>query len=376
MGYKNLITYQQAEEIQDLTEEFCQRFYPGREYLRQRDQMNQAARSHKQNIAEGYTFKSTKSYIKLLGVSCGSGKELLEDYKDYARQKGIEVWQKGDRRLEGMRRGRWERRERRARGARGERRERGVRGVRRERGVREERGEDGRWRLPLTPSNSSDPSYPVNYMIDLLTRNNYLLERQIKSLEEKFIKQGGYTENLFKRRLRERGREGQVRLAYILVAGIIVLIGIVIGVNSLNKKGAQTKTYKSKVSNFKVNVPSGWQVQEDVLGNVTLTQQRGEGKDGQCMINIAEPRKIAKDVDLEKWVRTYLSQRDERFDYDLEQIDFKGYEKGVKIYIKNNIYQGQSWYFLKKEDQVFVFKAWKYQEGEGNCEDWLRRIVE
>ena len=42
-GYRELITYQQCEEISDLTVEFCLRFLPGRELLRQRDQMVQAA---------------------------------------------------------------------------------------------------------------------------------------------------------------------------------------------------------------------------------------------------------------------------------------------------------------------------------------------
>lgn len=84
-GYEDLLTYQQSEESYDLTVQFCQRFLPGRENLRQREQMIQAARSGKQNIVEGYSLKSLKGYIKLLGVSRGSLEELLEDYKDFAR---------------------------------------------------------------------------------------------------------------------------------------------------------------------------------------------------------------------------------------------------------------------------------------------------
>lgn len=88
-GYENLLTYIQCEETYDLTIEFCQRFLPGRELLRQREQMEQAARSAKQCIAEGATQKtSLKGYIKMLGISRGSLEELLKDYQDFAhRQK-------------------------------------------------------------------------------------------------------------------------------------------------------------------------------------------------------------------------------------------------------------------------------------------------
>jgi len=75
-GYENLLTYKQCEEIYDLTAEFFQSFLPGRENLRQRDQMIQAARSAKQCIAEGATQKTgLKGYIKMLGISRGSLEE-------------------------------------------------------------------------------------------------------------------------------------------------------------------------------------------------------------------------------------------------------------------------------------------------------------
>jgi len=100
-GYEYLITYQYSIEIYDLTVEFVGRFLSGREHVRTREQMVQAARSCKQNIVEGYMEKSTKSYIKLLGVARASLEELLEDYKDFSRQKGIGIrdkWEKGDKR--------------------------------------------------------------------------------------------------------------------------------------------------------------------------------------------------------------------------------------------------------------------------------------
>ena len=70
-GYKYLLTYQYSYVILMLTNKFCQRFLIGRELLRQRDQMNQAARSGKQNIVEGYELKSLESYIRFLGIAKG-----------------------------------------------------------------------------------------------------------------------------------------------------------------------------------------------------------------------------------------------------------------------------------------------------------------
>jgi four helix bundle suffix protein len=56
--------------------------------------MVQAARSTKQNIAEGSSDgqTSTEVELKLLGIACGSNKELLEDYKDYLKRKGKTEW--------------------------------------------------------------------------------------------------------------------------------------------------------------------------------------------------------------------------------------------------------------------------------------------
>lgn len=179
-GYENLITYQQSKEILDLTVDFCPRFLPGREMLRQRDQMVQAARSGKQNIVEGYSFNSLKGYIKLLGISRGSLEELLEDFLDLARRWGIELWEKDDSRFEELRRV--------SKGG---------------------KGRKGKCELPLNLSDPCDPSYPVNYMVHLINRTCYLLHRQIEALERKFIKEGGYTEKLFKKRLDYRRKTQQ-----------------------------------------------------------------------------------------------------------------------------------------------------------------------
>ena len=165
-GYEYLISYQYSIEIYDLTVEFVDRFLSGRDHVRTREQMVQAARSCKQNIVEGYMEKSTTSYIKLLGVARASLEELLEDYKDFSRQKGIQLrdkWEKGDKR---------------------------------------ENGE--KYFLPLSPLSPPDPFIPVNYLVNLVRRTTYLLDRQIAALEHKFVTEGGYTEKLFQKRLSYR----------------------------------------------------------------------------------------------------------------------------------------------------------------------------
>ncbi len=82
--YKYLFTYRLAEAVYDLTVVFCQKFLPSRENLRLREQMVSAARSNKQNIAEGVSEQaSLKGQIKLLGVAQASVEELTADYEDF-----------------------------------------------------------------------------------------------------------------------------------------------------------------------------------------------------------------------------------------------------------------------------------------------------
>jgi len=88
-GYEYLLTYKATTVIYDLTVQFCRRWVNPRS--RTNDQMVQAARSGRQNIAEGYKQQSLKSYIRLCGVARGSQEELLKDYEDYARQNCITV---------------------------------------------------------------------------------------------------------------------------------------------------------------------------------------------------------------------------------------------------------------------------------------------
>lgn len=91
--YTELRFYQRSDVLYQLTQVFCQRFLP-RYGDRTVDQMVQAARSTKQNIAEGSTDgrTSTETELKLLGIARGSNQELLEDYRDYLKRKGMKEW--------------------------------------------------------------------------------------------------------------------------------------------------------------------------------------------------------------------------------------------------------------------------------------------
>ncbi|MBL0174481.1 MAG: four helix bundle protein [Ignavibacteria bacterium] len=91
-GYENLLSFQIAELVFDVTVHFCNRYISRRS--RTHDQMVQAARSGVQNIVEGSKVSCTskKMEMKLTGVARASLEELRRDYRDYLRQRGLEEW--------------------------------------------------------------------------------------------------------------------------------------------------------------------------------------------------------------------------------------------------------------------------------------------
>lgn len=175
-GYKYLLSYQYASVIYDLTVEFCQKFLLGRELLRQRDQMVQAARSGKQNISEGYELQSLENYIRFLGIAKGSLTELLEDYEDFLRQRRLPFWPKDSREMRKLRE---------------------VRVVR-----------ESFPHLPQFPHVPQNPEVAGNLLVMLCQRATFLLQRQIEALKQKFINEGGFRENLFKERRKNLTTKG------------------------------------------------------------------------------------------------------------------------------------------------------------------------
>lgn len=91
-GYKQLKSYQKSLIVFDGTKNFCSRFIAKGD--RTYDQMVQAARSGKQNILEGSMASGTskETELKLTNVARASLEELLEDYADFIRNRGIEKW--------------------------------------------------------------------------------------------------------------------------------------------------------------------------------------------------------------------------------------------------------------------------------------------
>ncbi len=184
-GYKSLISYKLSQIAFDLGWDFVPQYYNKFEDSRQRDQIKQALRSCKQNIVEGSAERSLSSKLKLYDVAKASGMEALEDFEDILRRDQLPRWNKDDPRLKKLR-----------------------------------QIFEG-YPVP-NPSNSPTPSYPsvksvtevlgglagregieavVNYLIDLLTRSGYLLDKQINAVEDKHEREGGYNENLLKKRL-------------------------------------------------------------------------------------------------------------------------------------------------------------------------------
>ena len=92
-NYRGLIVYQKAECIYDITFFFAHHFFVERKD-RTIDQVVQAARSGKQNIAEGCAAASTsaETELKLLGVARASMQETLLDFEDYLRTRHLEQW--------------------------------------------------------------------------------------------------------------------------------------------------------------------------------------------------------------------------------------------------------------------------------------------
>ena len=163
--YRNLKSYQMAEIVYDATMKFCNRFINIRS--RTHDQMIQAARSGKQNIAEGSMASGTskKTELKLVGVARSSLEELLLDYQDYLRQHNLKLWDKNDPRIIIIRRI----------------------------GNNENRSYMSYRTYIEEQSNESS----ANTIICIIHQTNYLLDQLLRKLEEDFIKQGGFTERLF-----------------------------------------------------------------------------------------------------------------------------------------------------------------------------------
>ncbi|MCC7494203.1 MAG: four helix bundle protein [Fimbriimonadaceae bacterium] len=179
--------------VYDATVAFCELFVDA--HSRTVDQMVQAARSGRQNIAEGSRASGTSSQteLRLLGVARASLDELLLDYEDFLRQRRLPAWTKDHPEALAVR-------------------------------------EIGRQRSPDPPDptdrsdpsdpttpyarwlHSADPAQRANCLICLIHQANYLLDQQIRAVERDFVEEGGYSERLAAARFaarQARAREDQ-----------------------------------------------------------------------------------------------------------------------------------------------------------------------
>jgi len=187
-GYRNLRSFQTATIVYDTTVAFCERFVNKRS--RTVDQMTQAARSGRQNIAEGSRASATSSQteLRLVNVARASLDELLLDYEDFLRQRGHRQWRKSDR----------EALEVRAVGKNREAEHRTDQTDPTDRSDEEHATLYDKW------LKGDDPAVIANTMICLINQVNYLLDRQIEALETQFVEGGGYSEKLAAARLAAR----------------------------------------------------------------------------------------------------------------------------------------------------------------------------
>jgi four helix bundle suffix protein len=173
-GYKKLFSYQKAEIIYDATVYFTNRFF--RKGDRTIDQMVQAARSGKQNIAEASMASATSKEmeIKLTNVAKASQEELLIDYRDFLRTHNFIEWPKDHpyaRRLSDL-----------------------------------NRSDNISYQTFKRGIENENPEICANVVIGLIKLTTYMLSKQIQRLEQDFLREGGLRERMTKARLQVRNK--------------------------------------------------------------------------------------------------------------------------------------------------------------------------
>jgi four helix bundle suffix protein len=176
-NYAELLSFQKAEVVYDLTFRFCARFLKRGD--RTVDQMVQAARSGKKNILEGSkaSLTSKETEIKLTNVGRASLEELLDDYKDFLRARDLPLWDKASKEAQFVR--------------------------------RLGRKAPQTYELYREFVETRPPEVIANIAICLIHQANYLIDQQLRRLEKDFLEQGGLRERMFKARLAHRNQPPQ-----------------------------------------------------------------------------------------------------------------------------------------------------------------------
>ncbi|MCX6997556.1 MAG: four helix bundle suffix domain-containing protein [Kiritimatiellaeota bacterium] len=189
-GYRELRSFQTDTIIYDATYWFCERYLEPRS--RMSDQMVQAARSGRQNIAEGSRASATSSQteLRLVNVARSSLEELLLDYEDFLRHRHLRKWEPDD--PEAL----------------------AVRRIGQQHPAHptepadtSDLSDEQRHALYAPWLDHEDPALRANALLCLINQTNYLLDKQIAALEAQFVADGGYSEQLATARLAERNRK-------------------------------------------------------------------------------------------------------------------------------------------------------------------------
>jgi len=172
--YRHLRVYQVTEIIYDITYYFTQHYLSKGD--RTIDQMVQAARSGKQNIAEGNQAAATSSEteIKLTNVAKASLEELLDDYEDYLRVRNLQQWGNLHPRYEKMRQ------------------------YARSNQIKKDNA------LNIQKMNDEEIA---NLCITLIHQANYMLHKLLETMQDRFVTEGGIKERMFQSRVNYRNNQ-------------------------------------------------------------------------------------------------------------------------------------------------------------------------
>lgn len=173
-NYRDLMAFQKAECIYDVTQYFTSKYLTKGD--RTVDQMIQAARSGRQNIAEGCAASTTsrEMEIKLVNVARASLQELLLDYEDYLRTRRLQQWPMDDPRSITTRQ------------------------------VCSRRNDSAYYREAIQLR--SDETI-CNIAITLIHQADVLLRRYLDVTQKQFLEEGGIKEQMYKARIDYRNRQ-------------------------------------------------------------------------------------------------------------------------------------------------------------------------
>ena len=124
---------------------------------------------------------SSETEFKLIGVARASLEELVEDYRDYLRTHNLPLWEKEEPRILQIR--------------------------------QLAKQKNKTYETYKSYLSADNPELFCNTIISLIHQTNYLLDRQIKSLEKSFTEKGGIRERMSNARKSYRAQQTEEALS-------------------------------------------------------------------------------------------------------------------------------------------------------------------